>query len=145
MHNRPAAAAIGGTGRAARQVSTVIEGLGRTGRLVTGAAAILMLSFVSMATNSMTDLKILATGLGVGIFVDAMVVRCVALTAAEWRAVGFKIARRNGLSASGEMFSWPLSSAGPSERRTLIRQLPPPARVLCKVAWKPRYDRTSRW
>jgi len=69
----------------------------------------------------------------------------VALTAAEWRAVGFKIARRNGLSASGEMFSWPLSSAGPSERRTLIRQLPPPARVLCKVAWKPRYDRTSRW
>ena len=59
----------------------VIEGLGRTGRLVTGAAAILMLSFVSMATNSMTDLKILATGLGVGIFVDAVVVRCLLVPA----------------------------------------------------------------
>src|SRR3984957_1102278 len=30
----------------------------------------------------------------------------VALTAAEWRGVGFKIARSNGLSAGGEMFAW---------------------------------------
>jgi hypothetical protein len=69
----------------------------------------------------------------------------VALTAAEWRAVGFKIARRNGLSASGEMFSWLLGSAAPGETRTLIRQLPPPARVLYKAVWKPRFDKTSRW
>jgi len=69
----------------------------------------------------------------------------VALTAAEWRAVGFKIARRNGLSGSGEMFSWMISSAAPGEARTLIRQLPPPARVLYKAVWKPRFDKTSRW
>ncbi len=42
----------------------VTEGLGRTGRLVTSAAAILMLSFLSMSTGPQTDLKILATGLG---------------------------------------------------------------------------------
>jgi hemerythrin-like domain-containing protein len=30
----------------------------------------------------------------------------VALTAAEWRGVGFKIARRNGLSEGGKMFAW---------------------------------------
>ena len=41
----------------------VVEGLGRTGRLVTSAAAILMLSFLSMSTGPQTDLKILATGL----------------------------------------------------------------------------------
>jgi putative drug exporter of the RND superfamily len=59
----------------------VVTGLGRTGRLVTGAAAILMLSFVSMSTGPMTDLKILATGLGAGILVDAVVVRCLLVPA----------------------------------------------------------------
>ena len=66
------------TGSAA---GAVTEGLGRTGRLVTGAAAILMLSFVAMSTSSMTDLKILATGLGAGIAVDAVVVRCLLVPA----------------------------------------------------------------
>jgi RND superfamily putative drug exporter len=63
----------------ARQAVT--EGLGRTGRLVTSAAAILMLSFVSMSTSSMTDLKILATGLGAGILIDAVVIRCLLVPA----------------------------------------------------------------
>ena len=61
--------------------SAVVTGLGRTGRLVTSAAAILMLSFVSMSTSSQTDLKILATGLGAGILVDAVVVRCLLVPA----------------------------------------------------------------
>ncbi len=61
--------------------TAVIEGLGRTGRLVTGAAAILMLTFLSMSTSSQTDLKILATGLGTGILVDAVVMRCLLVPA----------------------------------------------------------------
>ena len=61
--------------------AAVVAGLGRTGRLVTGAAAILMLSFVSMSTAPDTDLKILATGLGAGILVDAVVVRCLLVPA----------------------------------------------------------------
>jgi Hemerythrin HHE cation binding domain len=69
----------------------------------------------------------------------------VALTAAEWRGVGFKIARRNGLSGGGEMFSWMLSSATPEEARAITRQLPPPVRVLYKAAWKPRFEKTQRW
>jgi len=69
----------------------------------------------------------------------------VALTAAEWRAVGFKIARRNGLAAGGEMFSWILSSAAPGQARAVARQLPPPARVLYKAVWKPRFEKTRRW
>src|SRR5258707_15234932 len=59
----------------------VTEGLGRTGRLVTSAAAILMLSFLSMSTGPRTDLKILATGLGAGILIDAVVVRCLLVPA----------------------------------------------------------------
>ncbi len=69
----------------------------------------------------------------------------VALTATEWRGVGFKIARRNGLSAGGEMFSWMLSSATPDKARAVTRQLPPPVRVLYKAAWKPRFEKTKRW
>jgi RND superfamily putative drug exporter len=65
--------------RDARQAVTV--GLGRTGRLVTSAAAILMLSFLSMSTGPQTDLKILATGLGAGILVDAVVIRCLLVPA----------------------------------------------------------------
>jgi RND superfamily putative drug exporter len=59
----------------------VVEGLGRTGRLVTSAAAILILSFLSMSTGPQTDLKILATGLGAGILIDAVVVRCLLVPA----------------------------------------------------------------
>jgi RND superfamily putative drug exporter len=61
--------------------AAVVTGLGRTGRLVTGAAAILMLGFVSMSTSPQTDLKILATGLGAGILVDAVLVRCLLVPA----------------------------------------------------------------
>jgi putative drug exporter of the RND superfamily len=61
--------------------TAVVTGLGRTGRLVTSAAAILLLGFVSMSTSGETDLKILATGLGAGILVDAVVVRCLLVPA----------------------------------------------------------------
>ncbi len=67
-----------GTGDARHAVT---EGLGRTGRLVTSAAAILMLSFFSMSTGPQTDLKILATGLGAGILIDAVVIRCLLVPA----------------------------------------------------------------
>ncbi|RVU22933.1 MMPL family transporter [Streptomyces antnestii] len=53
----------------------VIEGIGRTGRLVTSAALILFLAFAALASGPGTDLKTLATGLGFGILLDATVVR----------------------------------------------------------------------
>ncbi len=59
----------------------VTEGLGRTGRLVTSAAAILMLGFLSMSTGPQTDLKVLATGLGAGILIDAVIIRCLLVPA----------------------------------------------------------------
>jgi len=59
----------------------VVEGIGRTGRLVTSAALILVLSFLAMSTGPETDIKILATGLGAGILVDATIVRCLLVPA----------------------------------------------------------------
>ncbi|HEU0315782.1 MAG TPA: MMPL family transporter [Solirubrobacteraceae bacterium] len=59
----------------------VVEGLGRTGRLVTSAALILFLAFASLASAPNTDIKVLATGLGVGILLDATVVRALLVPA----------------------------------------------------------------
>jgi len=59
----------------------VVEGIGRTGRLVTSAALILVLSFLAMSTGPETDIKILATGLGAGILVDATLIRCLLVPA----------------------------------------------------------------
>jgi RND superfamily putative drug exporter len=61
--------------------TAVIEGLGRTGRLVTSAALILFLAFASLAAAPSTDLKVFATALGVGILLDATVVRALLLPA----------------------------------------------------------------
>ena len=55
--------------------SSVVIGLGRTGRLVTSAALILFLAFMSMAAGPETDVKVLATGLAAGILLDATVIR----------------------------------------------------------------------
>jgi putative drug exporter of the RND superfamily len=98
----------------------VVEGLGRTGRLVTSAAAILMLSFLSMSTGPQTDLKILATGLGAGILIDAVVVRCLLVPALvalfgranwwlpSWLTRVLRIPAPAGLAATG------LAATGPA-------------------------------
>ncbi|HUY48608.1 MAG TPA: MMPL family transporter [Streptosporangiaceae bacterium] len=53
----------------------VIGGIGRTGRLVTGAALILFFAFAALSAGPETDLKVAATALGAGILLDATVVR----------------------------------------------------------------------
>ena len=61
--------------------TAVIEGLGRTGRLVTCAALILFLAFMALASAPGTDIKVLATALGVGILIDATIVRALLVPA----------------------------------------------------------------
>jgi putative drug exporter of the RND superfamily len=63
--------ATGSTDRA------VVQGMARTGRLVTSAALILFLAFVALASAPVTDLKVMATGLGFGILLDATIVRAL--------------------------------------------------------------------
>jgi putative drug exporter of the RND superfamily len=60
---------------------SVIRGIGRTGRLVTSAALILFLAFMSLAASPGTDIKVLATGLAAGILLDATVVRALLVPA----------------------------------------------------------------
>ncbi|HEX6585273.1 MAG TPA: MMPL family transporter [Solirubrobacterales bacterium] len=67
--------------RTGRTDIAVIQGIGRTGRLVTSAALILFLAFVSMASGPETDVKMLATGLAAGILLDATVIRALIVPA----------------------------------------------------------------
>ncbi len=66
------------TGSTAEAVTT---GLGRTGRLVTSAAMILFFAFAALASAPGTDIKVMGTALGVGILIDATLVRALLVPA----------------------------------------------------------------
>jgi putative drug exporter of the RND superfamily len=61
--------------------TAVVRGIGRTGRLVTSAALILFLAFVSLASGPGTEVKVLATGLAAGILLDATIIRALLVPA----------------------------------------------------------------
>jgi RND superfamily putative drug exporter len=88
----------------------VVRGIGRTGRLVTSAALILFLAFVSMASGPETDVKVMATGLAAGILLDATVIRALLVPAV--------------ISLFGR-WNWVLP-AGPARLLRVKPSLPPP-------------------
>jgi RND superfamily putative drug exporter len=61
--------------------AAVIGGLARTGRLITGAALILFLAFLSLAMAPATEVKMVGTALGAGILLDATVIRALLVPA----------------------------------------------------------------
>ncbi len=61
--------------------TAVVQGIGRTGRLVTSAALILFLAFMSMASGPDTSVKMFATGLAAGILIDATIIRALIVPA----------------------------------------------------------------
>jgi putative drug exporter of the RND superfamily len=67
--------------RTGSTTTAIVEGIGRTGRLVTSAALILFAAFASLAAGPETTLKVFATGLGAGILLDATVVRALLVPA----------------------------------------------------------------
>jgi RND superfamily putative drug exporter len=67
--------------RAGSTQTAVVEGIGRTGRLVTSAALILGLAFVALGASPGTEIKIAATALAAGILLDATIVRAMLVPA----------------------------------------------------------------
>jgi len=59
----------------------IVVGIGRTGRLVTSAALIMFLAFLSMSTAPSVPVKIVATGLGAGLILDATIIRALLVPA----------------------------------------------------------------
>jgi RND superfamily putative drug exporter len=62
--------------------TAIVEGIGRTGRLVTSAALILFLAFLALSASPGTEIKIFATALALGILLDATIIRAVLVPAA---------------------------------------------------------------
>jgi putative drug exporter of the RND superfamily len=67
--------------RTGNTTEAIVRGIGRTGRLVTSAALILFLAFLSLASGPETDVKVMATGLAAGILLDATVIRALLVPA----------------------------------------------------------------
>jgi RND superfamily putative drug exporter len=61
--------------------TAVVAGLARTGRLVTGAALILFMAFLALSSSPGTDIKVFASALGIGILLDATIVRALLVPA----------------------------------------------------------------
>jgi RND superfamily putative drug exporter len=59
----------------------IVGSLSRTGRLVTSAAMILAVSFLSLSTNPGLPVRVIATGLAFGILLDAFVIRTLLVPA----------------------------------------------------------------
>jgi RND superfamily putative drug exporter len=59
----------------------IVGSLSRTGRLVTSAAMILGVSFLSLSTNPDLPVRVIATGLAFGILLDAFVIRTLLVPA----------------------------------------------------------------
>jgi RND superfamily putative drug exporter len=59
----------------------IVNALSHTGRLVTSAALILAVSFLSLSTNPDLPVRVIATGLSFGILLDAIVIRTLLVPA----------------------------------------------------------------
>lgn len=59
----------------------VIDGVSRTGRLITSAAIILCFAFIALSSAPLLPIKVFATGMAVGIAIDATVVRSLLVPA----------------------------------------------------------------
>jgi RND superfamily putative drug exporter len=88
----------------------IVNALSRTGRLVTSAAMILAVSFLSLSTNPDLPVRVIATGLAFGILLDSIVVRTLLVPA---------------LVALMGRWNWWL----PERARRLLRVDPPPRPV----------------
>ena len=67
--------------RTGDNVQAVAMGLQRTGRLITGAAAVMVVVFLAFGTSSMTMVKQIGLGLALAIAIDATLVRALVVPA----------------------------------------------------------------
>jgi iron-sulfur cluster repair protein YtfE (RIC family) len=62
-----------------------------------------------------------------------------------WAAFRKATGKIQGLRGGAEFFPWMLDGASADTSKRVLRMLPPPARLLYRAAWRPRYARTPRW
>jgi Hemerythrin HHE cation binding domain len=67
------------------------------------------------------------------------------LGAAGWEAFTAEIRQRvGGIKGGAQYLPWVLDAAAPAARRSVLKALPPPARLLLRTVWEPRYQKAPR-
>lgn len=64
---------------------------------------------------------------------------------AGWAAFRKATGKIQGLRGGAEFFPWMLDGASADTSKRVLSMLPPPARLLYRAVWRPRYARTPRW
>jgi hypothetical protein len=65
---------------------------------------------------------------------------------AGWDAFGRDIRKsQGGLRGGARYLPWVLDGATPSMRANVLELLPPPARILYRRVWAPKYRRSAHW
>jgi hypothetical protein len=67
------------------------------------------------------------------------------LSEKEWLAFGHEQRRKLGRGGAATFLPWLLDGADPDRARRVMAYLPPPARLLYRAVWRPRYLRRPRW
>jgi iron-sulfur cluster repair protein YtfE (RIC family) len=67
------------------------------------------------------------------------------LTAADWRAFGGAMRRRQGLTGAAVYVPWIVDGATPADRNRFFSVLPTPVQMINRVFWEPRYRRLGLW
>jgi iron-sulfur cluster repair protein YtfE (RIC family) len=62
-----------------------------------------------------------------------------------WAAFRKELRKSQGLRGGAEFIPWMLDGAPADTSKQVLSSMPPPARLLYRVAWRPRYARTPRW
>jgi iron-sulfur cluster repair protein YtfE (RIC family) len=76
---------------------------------------------------------------------EAMPLISEVISDAEWKLVVRDIRRHTKLSSAAEFMPWLTVATTPEETRAIAGIMPPPARVVFRRVWKPRYERVPRW
>lgn len=63
----------------------------------------------------------------------------------EWRRVVSSIRKATPISSAAEFMPWLTDQASETETRRILSILPPPARLIYRKVWKPKYDKVSHW
>lgn len=67
------------------------------------------------------------------------------ITHQEWTALSKASMKGLSLSEISRLGPWVLDSASPEDVRRVLQELPPPVRLVNRLWWNPRYQRSRRW
>jgi hypothetical protein len=76
---------------------------------------------------------------------DALPLLDRVLPAAEWQRFAAGERRARGIRGAAQLFPWLLDGASTEQTRAVLREFPPPLRVVYRRIWQPRYARHDHW